>query len=164
MASVSGSVKRLMKDYKAVRDEPIKGVSVYYDDSCVHKCYFMMYDIGAPYTDGEFIAELAFPSNFPFAPPVLKFYTPNGRFQENKTICMSFTHYHSETWNPLWTVRTLINAIVSCMHDDTSKNDAQGIGHLNTSAKVKTNYSRNSKEFNNKHYPELTATLRSLIP
>jgi len=34
--------------------------------------------------------------------------TPNGRFELNKKICISFTSYHEELWQPAWGVRTAI--------------------------------------------------------
>jgi ubiquitin-conjugating enzyme E2 J1 len=34
--------------------------------------------------------------------------TPNGRFELNKKICISFTSYHEELWQPAWGIRTAI--------------------------------------------------------
>jgi len=34
--------------------------------------------------------------------------TPNGRFELNTKICISFTNYHEESWQPAWGVRTAI--------------------------------------------------------
>jgi len=34
--------------------------------------------------------------------------TPNGRFELNTKICISFTNYHEEEWQPAWGVRTAI--------------------------------------------------------
>ncbi|KAG8721282.1 hypothetical protein FRC08_014429 [Ceratobasidium sp. 394] len=34
--------------------------------------------------------------------------TPNGRFELHKKICISFTNYHEELWQPAWGVRTAI--------------------------------------------------------
>jgi len=34
--------------------------------------------------------------------------TPNGRFELNTKICISFTNYHEELWQPAWGVRTAI--------------------------------------------------------
>lgn len=34
--------------------------------------------------------------------------TPSGRFELNTKICISFTNYHEELWQPAWGVRTAI--------------------------------------------------------
>jgi len=39
--------------------------------------------------------------------------TPNGRFELNKKICISFTSYHEDLWQPSWGVRTAIIGLQS---------------------------------------------------
>lgn len=34
------------------------------------------------------------PEDYPFSPPKLRFFTPNGRFETNKDICTTFTNFH----------------------------------------------------------------------
>lgn len=46
-----------------------------------------------------YVGQILFPTNFPFKPPDIIFITPNGRFQLNKKICLSFTGYHPESWS-----------------------------------------------------------------
>ncbi|KAJ1675799.1 hypothetical protein EV182_000553 [Spiromyces aspiralis] len=38
--------------------------------------------------------------------------TPNGRFEVNKEICLSFTDYHPEEWQPAWGIRTALMALI----------------------------------------------------
>ena len=40
---------------------------------------------------------------------------PNGRFEVGKKICLSVTGYHQETWQPSWSIRTVLLAIIGFM-------------------------------------------------
>jgi len=35
-------------------------------------------------------------------PPEIRMYTPSGRFEPNKPLCLSMSNYHPETWVPSW--------------------------------------------------------------
>jgi hypothetical protein len=50
-------------------------------------------------------AQVTFPPDYPFKAPSITMSTPNGRFATNTKLCLSFTDYHPESWNPLWCVR-----------------------------------------------------------
>jgi len=45
----------------------------------------------------------------------IQMYTPSGRFEPNKAICMSMSNYHPETWNPLWSVSSILRGLLSFM-------------------------------------------------
>ena len=53
---------------------------------------------------------------YPFKPPKIKFFTPNGRFKVNEFICMSFTHYHPESWSTSWTLNHMIIGLISFIY------------------------------------------------
>ena len=40
---------------------------------------------------------------------------PNGRFETNKKICLSISGHHPETWQPSWSIRTALLAIIGFM-------------------------------------------------
>ncbi|CAE6436468.1 unnamed protein product [Rhizoctonia solani] len=69
---------------------------------------------GAPDTEfegGLYHCRILLPAEYPFRPPSIMVLTPNGRFELNKKasqICISFTNYHEELWQPAWGVRTAI--------------------------------------------------------
>ena len=56
-----------------------------------------------------------FPPEYPLKPPALYMITPSARFEVNKKICMSYSDFHPELWNPLWGVRTIIIGTISFM-------------------------------------------------
>ena len=47
-------------------------------------------------------------------------YTPSGRFQPNTRLCLSISDYHPETWNPSWSVGTILTGLVSYMTGNES--------------------------------------------
>ena len=54
------------------------------DERNIFKWYFMVFNLPeAPYKGGFYIGELTFPQNYPFAPPMIKMLTENGRFKRN---------------------------------------------------------------------------------
>ncbi|RZF38837.1 hypothetical protein LSTR_LSTR013778, partial [Laodelphax striatellus] len=40
---------------------------------------------------------------------------PNGRFQTQKKICLSISGHHPETWQPSWSIRTALLALIAFM-------------------------------------------------
>ena len=41
--------------------------------------------------------------------------TPNGRFQTNTRLCLSISDFHPDTWNPAWSVATILTGLLSFM-------------------------------------------------
>lgn len=81
-----------------------------------HFCIFGLRD--CPYEGGIYHGKLTFPRDYPFKPPGIQMWTPNGRFEPNKKICTSFSDYHPELWNPSWSVSTIIVGLISFMCAD----------------------------------------------
>lgn len=71
-----------------------------------------------PYEGGEYHGRVKFPSEYPFKPPAIQMITPSGRFQTNTNICMSMSNFHPNTWNPAWSVATILNGLLSFMVED----------------------------------------------
>ena len=78
--------------------------------------------IGAPdtvYAGGVYHGRVRFTKDYPFKPPSILMTTPNGRFEINKRLCLSISDYHPETWNPLWSVSTILLGISSFFYEDS---------------------------------------------
>jgi len=69
----------------------------------------------SPYNGGEYHGVIMFPPEYPFKPPGIKMLTPSGRFQPNKKICFSMSDYHPASWNPAWSVATILTGLLSFM-------------------------------------------------
>ncbi|XP_035163167.1 ubiquitin-conjugating enzyme E2 J2 isoform X4 [Callithrix jacchus] len=68
-----------------------------------------------PYEGGYYHGKLIFPREFPFKPPSIYMITPNGRFKCNTRLCLSITDFHPDTWNPAWSVSTILTGLLSFM-------------------------------------------------
>ncbi|CAI5978384.1 unnamed protein product [Closterium sp. NIES-65] len=73
---------------------------------------------GTPYEGGWYHGRLRFPADYPFKPPSIMMLTPNGRFATSTRICMSMSDFHPETWNPMWSVASILTGLLSFMSDD----------------------------------------------
>jgi ubiquitin-conjugating enzyme E2 J2 len=112
---------------------------------------------GAKSTDfegGIYHGKLVFPPNYPFKPPSISIFTPNGRFAVNTKLCLSITDYHPESWNPMWSVGTILTGLLSFMYDNQPTT-----GSITTSKAEKQRMARESLAYNAKN-----ATFRKLFP
>ena len=46
--------------------------------------------------------------------------TPNGRFETDRRLCLSMSDYHPESWNPSWSVETLLVGLQSFMYEESN--------------------------------------------
>ena len=74
--------------------------------------HFVIFGMDDPYKDGVYMGKIIFPSEYPFKPPDIIFVTPNGRFETNKKICLSFTSYHPESWGS-WSIEGMMIGLIS---------------------------------------------------
>lgn len=72
----------------------------------------------SPYQGGEYHGMILFPPEYPFKPPGIKMLTPSGRFLPDKKICFSMSDFHPGTWNPAWSVATILTGLLSFMLSD----------------------------------------------
>jgi len=45
--------------------------------------------------------------------------TPNGRFKTCTRLCLSMSDFHPESWNPMWSVGTILMGLYSFMMEET---------------------------------------------
>jgi ubiquitin-conjugating enzyme E2 J1 len=48
-----------------------------------------------------------------FKPPHILFLTPSGRFDTNTKVCLSFSAFHPELWQPAWGIRLILEALIA---------------------------------------------------
>lgn len=73
---------------------------------------------------GIYHGRIQLPAEYPFQPPSFMLLTPNGRFETQTKICLSISNHHPEHWQPSWSVRTALVALIAFM--PTSPNGALG--------------------------------------
>ncbi|XP_040925482.1 ubiquitin-conjugating enzyme E2 J1 isoform X2 [Betta splendens] len=84
-------------------------------------------------------AELRDPTEHYHAQPL----EPNGRFEVGKKICLSISGHHPETWQPSWSIRTALIAIIGFM---PTKGEG-AIGSLDYTPEERRTLAKRSQEF-----------------
>ncbi|KAJ2917664.1 hypothetical protein MD484_g2810, partial [Candolleomyces efflorescens] len=102
----NSAVKRIMQEARELSNDP----STDYHAAPLEDDIFVS---GRPHQvrtrlNGSFRNGIAHYEEYPFRPPSIMMLTPSGRFELNTKICISFTNYHEELWQPAWGVRTAI--------------------------------------------------------
>ncbi|CCM02624.1 uncharacterized protein FIBRA_04727 [Fibroporia radiculosa] len=111
--------KRLTKEYMTMQRDPPPFVwAVPEEKNILTWNYIIRGPPDSPFAGGEYHGVLLFPSEYPFKPPGIKMLTPSGRFQPDRRICFSMSDFHPGTWNPAWSVSTILTGLLSFMLSD----------------------------------------------
>ncbi|KAL7304874.1 hypothetical protein TKK_0002680 [Trichogramma kaykai] len=111
----SSAVKRLMKEAQELHDANDEYCAYPLEEN-IFEWHFTIQ--GPPSTDfegGIYHGKIILPPEYPMKPPNIILLTPNGRFEVNKKICLSISDHHPETWQPLWSIRTALLALIAFM-------------------------------------------------
>ncbi|KIJ69486.1 hypothetical protein HYDPIDRAFT_106112 [Hydnomerulius pinastri MD-312] len=105
----NSAVKRIMQEAKELANDPCTDyhAAPLEDDIFEWHCTIRG-PSGTEFEGGLYHFRILLPAEYPFRPPSLMMLTPNGRFELSTKICISFTNYHEEEWQPAWGVRTAI--------------------------------------------------------
>jgi len=138
--------RRLTKELTALRKDPIKlpKITIVPNESNILELHYIIEGSpGTPYDGGIYHGKLLFPKDYPLKPPSVIMMTPSGRFQPNRRLCLSMSDFHPETWNPMWSVSTILTGLYSFMLET-----APTLGSVETSISQKQKFARQSLEFN----------------
>lgn len=141
------AIKRLQSEYKQLKNDPERFIIAEPDPSNLLNWHYVITGPpDTPYYNGIYHGMLKFPKEYPFQPPSILMFTPNGRFLTNKRLCLSMSDYHPEKWNPAWGVGTILVGLLSFMNSDESEGIA--LGMLKTSDACKEKLAEESFDFN----------------
>ncbi|KZT11482.1 UBC-like protein [Laetiporus sulphureus 93-53] len=105
----NSAVKRIMQEARELANDPCTDYSaVPLEDDIFEWHCTLRGPSGTEFEGGLYHFRILLPAEYPFRPPSVMMLTPNGRFELNTKICISFTSYHEELWQPAWGVRTAI--------------------------------------------------------
>ncbi|PSC73263.1 ubiquitin-conjugating enzyme E2 34-like isoform B [Micractinium conductrix] len=111
-------VTRLQKEYRAILKEPVPHITAHPAPSNLLEWHYVLEGTkGSDFEGGCYHGKVTFPPQYPFKPPSIVMLTPNGRFATNTKLCLSMTDFHPESWNPLWSVATILTGLLSFMSD-----------------------------------------------
>ncbi|XP_071731970.1 probable ubiquitin-conjugating enzyme E2 33 [Rutidosis leptorrhynchoides] len=148
-------VKRLQKEYRAICKEPVSHIVARPSPNDILEWHYVLEGSqGTPFAGGYYYGKIKFPPEYPFKPPGISMTTPNGRFMSQKKICLSMSDFHPESWNPMWSVSSILTGLLSFMMDDSPTT-----GSVSTSVAEKQRLAKASLAFNCKN-----ATFRKLFP
>uniref|UniRef100_A0A182QFU5 Ubiquitin-conjugating enzyme E2 J2 n=1 Tax=Anopheles farauti TaxID=69004 RepID=A0A182QFU5_9DIPT len=138
---------RLKQDYMRLKRDPVPYITAEPLPSNILEWHYVIKGPeDSPYYGGYYHGTLLFTKEFPFKPPSIYMTTPNGRFKTNKRLCLSISDFHPDTWNPAWSVATILTGLLSFMLETTPT-----MGSCETTTHEKRRYAQQSLEFNMKN-------------
>lgn len=141
--------KRLTKELRNLMKNPITNpkVTVAAKEDNICEVHYVLEvpetEKSLPYAGGIYHGILSFPKNYPLRPPGVKMMTKNGRFVTNRRLCLSMSDFHPESWNPMWSVGTILTGLYSFMIETSPTT-----GSVETSKRQKELYAKQSLEYN----------------
>jgi ubiquitin-conjugating enzyme E2 J1 len=92
--------------------------------------------------EGIYHGQIVLPFEYPFKPPDIYFFTKNGRFEAQTKICLTITQYHPEEWNAAWTIRTMLEAVISLFNEHVP-----GVGYVESSSDTRKTLAKDSHSY-----------------
>lgn len=159
------ATQRLKQDYLRLKNDPLPYITAEpLPSNILEWHYVVMGPDETPYVGGLYHGKLLFPREFPFRPPSIIMITPSGRFKCNTRLCLSISDFHPDTWNPAWSVGTILTGLLSFMVEDSAT-----LGSIETSHFMKRQLAAQSGTFNLQDqtfcdlFPEISAEIRTKL-
>ena len=125
------NIRRLAKDIRCILRDPIENIFYKHDEENITRGYAMI--IGpadTPYENGYYLFEFTFPEQYPFLPPIVKYYTNDGttRFNPNfyvcGKVCLSVLNtWKGEGWTSCQTIKSVLLALQCALNDKPLLNE-----------------------------------------
>jgi len=138
------ALSRLQKEYARILREPVEGIAARPLETDILTWHYVFRGPkDTPFEGGIYHGKIVFPPSYPYAPPGIHIMTPNGCFDTSVKVCLTMSDYHPETWNPLWSVSSILTGLVSHMADPKAT-----MLTVANSDETKRRYARASHKFN----------------
>ncbi|KAL5140889.1 Ubiquitin-conjugating enzyme E2 32 [Glycine soja] len=119
------AVKRILQELKEMNSNPSDDfMSLPLEENIFEWQFAIRGPRDTEFEGGIYHGRIQLPSEYPFKPPSFMLLTPNGRFETQTKICLSISNHHPEHWQPSWSVRTALVALIAFM--PTNPNGALG--------------------------------------
>lgn len=156
---------RLKQDYIRLKNDPVPFINAEFLPSNILEWHYCIQGPPeSPFYGGYYHGSLIFSKEYPFKPPSIYIFTPNGRFKPNKRLCLSISDYHPDQWNPAWSVSTILTGLLSIMLENTPL-----LGSCESTTYEKKKLAINSLEFNLKNetfcelFPDLVTEIKAKL-
>ena len=121
------TITRLIKDVKEIITNPLTSHGIYYHHNEADILKGEVLIIGpkdTPYENGYYLFEISYPVNYPFSPPVVKYYTNDGitRFNPNLykcgKVCLSILNtWRGDQWSSCQTISSVLLALCTIFNN-----------------------------------------------
>ncbi|XP_056674567.1 ubiquitin-conjugating enzyme E2 J1 isoform X4 [Monodelphis domestica] len=139
----SPAVKRLMKEAAELKDPTDHYHAQPLEDNLFEWHFTVRGPPDSDFDGGVYHGRIVLPPEYPMKPPSIILLTANGRFEVGKKICLSISGHHPETWQPSWSIRTALLAIIGFM---PTKGEG-AIGSLDYSPEERRALAKKSQDF-----------------
>jgi ubiquitin-conjugating enzyme E2 J1 len=110
------SIKRILREVKEMEAEPSNQYHAAPLEENLFEWHFTIKGpAGTEFEGGLYHGRIILPPEYPFKPPNIVLLNPSGRFEVGTKICLSISSYHPEHWQPSWSIRTVLVALISFM-------------------------------------------------
>ncbi|KAL2530631.1 Ubiquitin-conjugating enzyme E2 32 [Forsythia ovata] len=119
------AVKRILQEVREMQSNPTDDfMSLPLEENIFEWQFAIRGPQDTEFEGGIYHGRIQLPSEYPFKPPSFMLLTPSGRFETQTKICLSISNHHPEHWQPSWSVRTALVALIAFM--PTHPNGALG--------------------------------------
>ncbi|KAJ4955328.1 hypothetical protein NE237_012111 [Protea cynaroides] len=110
------AVKRILQELKEMQANPSDDfMSIPLEENIFEWQFAIRGPCDTEFEGGIYHGRIQLPAEYPFQPPAFMMLTPNGRFETQTKICLSISNHHPEHWQPSWSVRTALVALIAFM-------------------------------------------------
>jgi ubiquitin-conjugating enzyme E2 J1 len=112
--SKSPSLRRIQADIRELAFDPSDRYHAAPMENDMFEWHFTIRGAdGTDFEGGMYHGRILLPPEYPMRPPNIIFLTPSGRFETNTKVCLSFSAFHPELWQPAWGIRLILEALIS---------------------------------------------------
>ncbi|RWR76449.1 ubiquitin-conjugating enzyme E2 32 [Cinnamomum micranthum f. kanehirae] len=112
----NSAVKRILQEVKEMQSNPSDDfMSLPLEENIFEWQFAISGPRDTEFEGGIYHGRIQLPAEYPFKPPAFMLLTPNGRFETQTKICLSISNHHPEHWQPSWSVRTALVALIAFM-------------------------------------------------
>ena len=110
------ATSRLRKEWMKLKKDSPPGIIAEPEERDILTWYYAIHGPShSPFEAGTYVGKLTFPTHYPMKPPSIMMLTPSGRFAVNTRLCLSMSDFHPESWNPMWSISTILQGVQSFM-------------------------------------------------
>jgi len=141
----SSAVKRILSEAKEFKEADTEYTAHPLEENLFEWHFTLRGPSSSEFQEGIYHGRILLPIEYPFRPPDVMLMTPNGRWELNKKICLTFTGFHEEMWQPAWGIRTALIGVQAFM--GARAEAAVGVGSLDYPEEEREKLAKKSRDW-----------------